>query len=194
MSPVISASIYHQEGQYENALRTLQLTDHIEASALQVQILVAIERPDQGFLAVSHCFLPFSSAKKLVSKMDEDSTLTQLCGAWTNIALGGEKAHDAYYAFQELMDKTQTSPILLNGAAAAHIAQQKWEEADGAVKEATEKDINCPETLINQIMVRNSLVLLIFNNLGCYSNRRRGYCAANACVIERKSSFASFCC
>jgi len=139
VSPVISASIYHQEGQYENALRTLQLTDHIEASALQVQILVAIERPDQ--------------AKKLVSKMDEDSTLTQLCGAWTNIALGGEKAHDAYYAFQELMDKTQTSPILLNGAAAAHIAQQKWEEADGAVKEATEKDINCPETLINQIMV-----------------------------------------
>jgi coatomer protein complex subunit epsilon len=100
-------------------------------------------------------FFTIFSAKKIVSKMDEDSTLTQLCGAWTNIALGGEKAHDAYYAFQELMDKTQTSPFLLNGAAAAHIAQQKWEEADGAVKEATEKDINCPETLINQIMVIN---------------------------------------
>lgn len=90
--------------------------------------------------------------------MDEDSTLTQLAGAWTNIALGGEKAHDAYYAFQELMDKTQTSPILLNGAAAAHLAQQKWEEADGAVKEATEKDINCPETLINQIMVSSFIL------------------------------------
>lgn len=97
--------------------------------------------------------------------MDEDSTLTQLAGAWTNIALGGEKAHDAYYAFQELMDKTQTSPILLNGAAAAHLAQQKWEEADGAVKEATEKDINCPETLINQIMVRSYVLSYSFKKI-----------------------------
>ena len=29
----------------------------------------------------------------------------------------------------------------------------KWEEADGAVKEAAEKDPNFAETLINQVMV-----------------------------------------
>jgi coatomer protein complex subunit epsilon len=138
VSPLMSASIYLQEGRYEDALRTLQLTDNIEGKAMQVQIFVAIERVDL--------------AKKLITKMDEDATVTQLATAWTNIALGGEKAQEAYYIFQELMDKTQSSPTLLNGAAAAHIAQGKWEEADGAVKEAAEKDPNFAETLINQVM------------------------------------------
>jgi len=138
VSPVMCASIYLQEGRSEDALRTLQLTDNIEGLAMQVQIFIMIERVDL--------------AKKLISKMDEDATVTQLATAWTNIALGGDKAQEAYYIFQELMDKTQSSPTLLNGAAAAHVAQGKWEEADGAVKEAAEKDPNFAETLINQAM------------------------------------------
>merc|ERR1712176_204324 len=139
VSPVMSAAIYLQEGRMEDALRTLQMTDHIEGLAMQVQILIMMERVDL--------------AKKLITKMDEDATVTQLATAWTNIGLGGEKAQEAYYIFQELMDKTQPSPNLLNGAAAAHIAQGKWDEADGAVKEAAEKDPNFAETLINQVMV-----------------------------------------
>jgi len=139
VSPIMSAAIYLQEERYEDALRTLQLTDHIEGLAMQIQIYIMIERVDL--------------AKKLLPKMDEDATVTELAKAWTNIALGGDKAQEAYYIFQELMDKTQSSPNLLNGAAAAHIGQGKWEEADGAVKEAAEKDPNFAETLINQVMV-----------------------------------------
>lgn len=139
VSPVMCASIYLKEGQFENALRTLQLTDNIEGLAMQTQIFIMMERVDL--------------AKKQIAKMDEDATVTQLATAWTNISLGGDKAQDAYYIFQELMDKTQSSPSLLNGAVAAHIAQGKWDEAEGAVKEAAEKDPNFAETLINQVMV-----------------------------------------
>lgn len=48
VSPVMCASIYMHEGNYESALRTLQLTDHIEGLAMQCQIYVMMERPDLG--------------------------------------------------------------------------------------------------------------------------------------------------
>ena len=48
VSPVISASIHLNEGDYESALRVLQLTDHLEGQAMQAQIYVSIERPDLG--------------------------------------------------------------------------------------------------------------------------------------------------
>lgn len=48
VSPVMCASIQLQEGQHENALRTLQLTDHIEGLAMQTQIFIMLERVDLG--------------------------------------------------------------------------------------------------------------------------------------------------
>ena len=50
VSPVMSAAIYLQEGRMEDALRTLQMTDHIEGLAMQVQILIMMERVDLGML------------------------------------------------------------------------------------------------------------------------------------------------
>ena len=38
----------------------------------------------------------------------------------------------------------------------------KWDEADGAVKEAAEKDPNFAETLINQVMVSGQICQLLF--------------------------------
>ena len=48
VSPVMCASVFLHEKNFESALRTLQLTDHLEGLAMQVQIYVMMERPDLG--------------------------------------------------------------------------------------------------------------------------------------------------
>jgi len=116
VSPIMSAAIYLQEERYEDALRTLQLTDHIEGLAMQIQIYIMIERIDL--------------AKKLLPKMDEDATVTELAKAWTNIALGGDKAQEAYYIFQVHIPKEnihiQSTYLGANGQNAIIAKLAQW--------------------------------------------------------------------
>ena len=48
VSPVMCAAIHLHEKNFEGALRTLQLTDHLESMAMQVQIYCQMERPELG--------------------------------------------------------------------------------------------------------------------------------------------------
>lgn len=54
--------------------------------------------------------------------------ITQLAQAWTNLSLGGEKIQEAYYIYQDMIDKLG-STALLNGQA-TFIAQGKYSEAE----------------------------------------------------------------
>ena len=69
------------------------------------------------------------------------------------MALGGDKIQEAYYIYQEMIDKLGSTALLLNGQAVTFLAQGKYSEAEAALAEAIEKDPNNPETLVNMIVL-----------------------------------------
>jgi len=140
--PIVAATIYMHERDFDNALKTLYSSETLESMALSMQCYLQLDRIDMAT----------KEAKRLMTK-DEDATLTQLCNGWLNLNLGGEKLQEAFYIFQELSDKNSKTPLLCVGLASVLIAQGKHEEADAILAESLEKDPNHVETVINQIVV-----------------------------------------
>jgi len=135
---LMTASALFTVGNYEAALRCLHQSNDLECLNLTVKILLSINRTD---LAVKE--------QKKMCDLDEDSILTQLATAWLNVAKGGPKIQDAYHIFQDLQERFQNTPFLLNSIAVCHLNQGRLEEALECVKEAYDKDSNNVETLVN---------------------------------------------
>lgn len=92
-----------------------------------------------------------------MQEIDEDATITQLALAWVNMAIGKDKLKDAFYIYQELIDKYGATPSLLVSQSACLIQQQKYEDAEKVLLEAQQRDANNPEVVVNLILVSQFL-------------------------------------
>ncbi|CAJ0557790.1 unnamed protein product, partial [Mesorhabditis spiculigera] len=132
--------LYLQAHNPEKTLQLLHNVEHLEARGASIHALLAMNRPDVAIKELAR-----------MSEQDEDATLTQLATAWVNMFIGKEKLKDAFYIYQELIDKYGATPYLLIGKSNALIAQGQGEEAEEALEEVLQRDPNSVEAMINKI-------------------------------------------
>lgn len=149
MVALTAGTIYLHEGAHEDALRCLKGNKDAENLDTLAQAVQALLQMDRAEVALKEL--------KKMKELDDDSTLTKLAESWVQLARGGEQLNEAFYNFDELAQKYGETPLLLNGQAAAHIAQGKYEDAEGCLLTAQEKDPNDAETLINLNVVSGYL-------------------------------------
>ncbi|XP_050298035.1 coatomer subunit epsilon [Anthonomus grandis grandis] len=143
---IVAATIFIQEGNLDGAYRYLHASESLESLSFIINILLMLDRVD----------LAIKKLKEMQEK-DDDATLTQLAQAWVHTAMGGDKLQDAYYIYQELVDKYGSTPLLLNGQAVTFLGQGKYEEAESALQEALDRDPNNAEALVNMIALQRHL-------------------------------------
>ncbi|GMH41511.1 hypothetical protein BSKO_09421 [Bryopsis sp. KO-2023] len=137
---IIAGTIFSKEENFVEALKACHAGTNLEMMALCVQVYLHMNRGDKAEAQV-----------KAMSKIDDDSTMTQLAMAWVNISLGGEKVQEAFYIFQELGDKFNWTSMLHNGSGICNLKMGRYEEAERDLLDALNKDAQDANALANII-------------------------------------------
>ncbi|KAK1303170.1 Coatomer subunit epsilon-1 [Acorus calamus] len=137
---LIAGIIYMHEQDYNEALKHTNSGGTMELHALNVQIYLKMHRSDYA-----------EKQLKIMQQIDEDHTLTQLAHACFNLA-GGAKIQEAYLIFQDFSDKYQMTGLILNGKAVCCMHMGRFDDAEGLLLEALNKDAKDAETLANLIV------------------------------------------
>ncbi|GBG30378.1 Coatomer subunit epsilon [Hondaea fermentalgiana] len=140
MLQIMASTAFAEASDTKEALRALRATGNLEVHALRVQIFIGMNRVDLA-----------TKELKTMQDLDDDSALTQLSLARVHLASGGEKYQEAAYIFQEQIDKTMSSTLLLNGLAASHMQMKNFSDAEKYLQEARQKDPKDVDVLINSI-------------------------------------------
>jgi len=87
-----------------------------------------------------------------MQKIDDDASITQLAGAWINLASGGERINEAFLTYTDLIERYSPTSLLLNGLATCNLHLKKYNEAEKNLLQALEKDTaNSENALVNLI-------------------------------------------
>uniref|UniRef100_A0AC35G467 Coatomer subunit epsilon n=1 Tax=Panagrolaimus sp. PS1159 TaxID=55785 RepID=A0AC35G467_9BILA len=140
------ANILIRQNNIDDALRALHLSESLECRAATIQCLLKLDRVD---LAIREW--------KKMQEINEDATITQLALAWVNMAAGKEKLQEAFYIYQEMIDKYGATPYLQVSQASSLIQQGKYSEAEKLLLDAQQRDANDPDIIINLLTVSQFL-------------------------------------
>jgi len=142
----VAATAFFMEGDFNSALKAIQYKRNMEQLALATQIHLKMNRLDLAQKGLAE-----------LQKMDDDHSLTQLCRAWTFVAMGGSKYQEASYIFEELCQKYGETVPLLNGLAVTQMHLGKLALAEETLLNASGKSNKNPDTLVNMIVCASCL-------------------------------------
>mmetsp|Transcript_34732 Transcript_34732/g.55657 ORF Transcript_34732/g.55657 Transcript_34732/m.55657 type:complete len:223 (+) Transcript_34732:473-1141(+) len=143
---LIAGLLFYRLGDTKEALRGLRANANLEVHALKVQIYLSMNRTDLA-----------SNELQVMQNIDDDSAVTQLAMAWVYLASGGPKYQEAAYIYQEQIDKTASSALLLNGLGTCYLQMKRFDEAEKYLEEAHEKDPSDADVMVNLLSAYKNL-------------------------------------
>jgi coatomer subunit epsilon len=136
---VMLTRVYVALARYDEALRCAIQSQLLEGRSLAVHCYLALNRADLADKELAQ-----------MKSIEEDAPLTQLAQAWVSLASGNaDRVREAAVIFEELIDSYQSSALLLNGVAVAHLRQGRAADAEKFLLEALEKNSKDADTLAN---------------------------------------------